>query len=219
MQHCRTTYGKALPLSVMLHVAVVGSAIAFAQYGGTLFSRDFRSITVSLVGSTDPGRPGSVPQAQKKKIVSVPVPEAPNEEVKSDLPEEGDLSHQSHQVVPAVGSGEQGEEKAGTGQQSLAPVGEGRGQTGEISLAQWRLVHSALEKAKTYPRVARERGIEGTVLVRFKVLPTGEIERVDIIKSSGSDILDKASVHTVYRAAPMPYVNGWVEVPMSYVLK
>jgi TonB family protein len=67
--------------------------------------------------------------------------------------------------------------------------------------------------------VARERGIEGTVLVRFKVLPTGEIERVDIIKSSGSDILDKASVHTVYRAAPMPYVNGWVEVPMSYVLK
>jgi len=72
---------------------------------------------------------------------------------------------------------------------------------------------------KTYPRVARERGVEGVVLVRFKVLPTGEIEKVDIIKSSGSDILDTATVRTVYRAAPMPYVHGWVEVPMSYVLK
>ena len=56
-------------------------------------------------------------------------------------------------------------------------------------------------------------------MVRFKVLPTGEIEKVDIIKSSGSDILDTATVHTAYRAAPMPYVHGWVEVPMSYVLK
>jgi TonB family protein len=219
MQHCRTTYGKALLLSVMLHVAVVGSAIAFAQYGGILLNRDMRSITVSLIGNNDPGRPGSVPQAQKKKVVSVPVPEAPNQEVKSDLPEEGDLSHQSHQVVPAAGGGEQGEEQAGEVPRSPAPVGDGRGQTGEISLAQWQLVHAALEKAKIYPRVARERGIEGVVLVRFKVLPSGEIERVDIIKSSGSDILDTASVRTVYRAAPMPYVNGWVEVPMSYVLK
>jgi protein TonB len=159
-----------------------------------------------------------VPQAHKKKVVSVsiPVPEAPNQEVKSDPPEEGDLSHQ---VVPASGVGEQGEEKADAEPRSPAPFGDGRGQTGEISLAQWQLVHSALEKAKTYPRVARERGIEGVVLVRFKVLPSGEIERVDIIKSSGSDILDEASIRTVYRAAPMPYVNGWVEVPMSYVLK
>jgi len=216
MQHCRTTYGKALLLSVMFHVAVVGSAIAFAQYGGALFSRDFRFITVSLIGNNDQGRPGSVPQAQKKKVVSVPVPEAPNQEVKSDLPEEGDLSHQ---VVPAAGVGEQGEEKAGAEPRSLAPVGDGRGQTGEISLEQWQLVHAALEKAKIYPRVARERGVEGVVLVRFKVLPTGEIEKVDIMKSSGSDILDEASIRTVYRAAPMPYVNGWVEVPMSYVLK
>jgi protein TonB len=218
MQHCRTNYGKALLLSVMLHVAVVGSAIAFAQYGGTLFSRDFRSITVSLVGNTDPGRPGSVPQAQKKKVVSVPipVPEAPNQEVKSDPPEEGDLSHQ---VVPAARSGEQGEATAGEVPLSPAPVGDGRGQTGDISLAQWQLIQAALEKAKIYPRVAREHGVEGIVMVRFKVLPTGEIETVEIMKSSGSVILDTASVRTVYRAAPMPYVNGWITAPISYVIK
>jgi protein TonB len=80
-------------------------------------------------------------------------------------------------------------------------------------------LHSAIERAKTYPRFAREHGIEGTVLVRFKVLPTGDIETVRVIKSSGAQILDDASVRTVYRAAPMPYVNGWVEVPMVYELK
>ncbi len=216
MHQCGTTYSKALLLSVIVHVAVVGSAIAFARYGGTSFSGDTRSIAVSLLGSTVPGRPGIVRQAHKNRGVSAPFPEAPKQELKKDLPKEGDLPHEA---PPAAGGGEKGEETAGAGPRSPAPVGEGHGQTGEISLEQWQLVHSALEKAKTYPRVARERGVEGVVLVRFKVLPTGEIEKVDIMKSSGSDILDTASVRTVYRAAPMPYVNGWVEVPMSYVLK
>lgn len=216
MHQCRTTYSKALLLSVMVHVAVVGSAIAFAQYGGAFFRGDIRSITVSLLGSDDPGRPGSVTHTHKKQGVPAAVPEAPKRELNKDLPNDGDLPHEA---APAVVSGEQGEGTAGAEPASPAPIGEGHGQTGGISLEQWLLVHSALDKAKTYPRMARERGVEGVVLVRFKVLPTGEIETVDIIRSSGSDILDTASVRTVYRAAPMPYVKGWVEVPMSYVLK
>jgi TonB family protein len=217
MHQCRTTYSKALLLSVMVHVAVVGSAIAFAQYGGTLLNRNMRSITVTLLGSDGLGRPGSVPQAKKKQVSeSAPVPEALKRELNNDLPREGDLSHES---PPAAGGGEKGEETAGAEQPSAAPAGDGRGQAGEISLVQWQLIQSAIEKTKTYPRVARERGVEGVVMVRFWVLPNGEIEKVNIVKSSGSDILDTASVRAVYRAAPMPYVNGWVDVPMSYVLK
>ena len=81
------------------------------------------------------------------------------------------------------------------------------------------MLQSAIEQSKTYPRLARERGIEGTVLVRFKVLPSGTVETVNVVRSSGASILDEASVTTVYRAAPLPFVSGWVEVPMSYVLK
>jgi TonB family protein len=223
MHQCRTTYSKALLLSVMIHVAVVWSAIAFAQYGEAFFSRDFRSITVSLLGNADPVHQGNVSQSKRKQQgASVPALETPKQELKNDLPKEDDLRREA---PPAHSSGEQREEKAesgagpGPGSRSPVTVGEGHEQTGEISLEQWQFVHSALEKVKTYPRIARERGVEGVVLVRFKVLPTGEIEKVDIVKSSGSDILDTASVRTVYRAAPMPYVNGWVEVPMSYVLK
>lgn len=67
--------------------------------------------------------------------------------------------------------------------------------------------------------MARERGIQGVVRVRFKLRPSGDVETVEIVKSSGYDILDAATIRTVYRAGPMPYVNGWVEVPMAYVLK
>jgi len=57
------------------------------------------------------------------------------------------------------------------------------------------------------------------VHLRFRVRPQGEVDRVEIVRSSGYEILDTASVRTVYRAAPMPYVSGWIEVPISYVLK
>ena len=217
MQHCGTIYSKALLLSVILHVAVVGSAIAFAQYGGAFFNRDIRFITVSLVGNDGPGRPGSVPQAKKKQgSESAPVPEVPEQELNWDHPAEGAVPHET---PPASGGGNDGAETAGEEQPSPGPAGDGRGQAGEISHAQWQLIQSAIEKAKTYPRMARERGVEGVVLVRFKVLSNGEVEKVDVVKSSGSDILDTASVRTVYRAAPMPYVNGWVDVSISYVIK
>jgi len=215
MQNCRTTYSKALLLSVMVHVAVLGSAIAFAQYGGTIFSGDMRSITVSLLDDPASGRSGRVTRRNMNQGVASPVQETPKQELHNDLPNESAISNEA----PLEAGGEKGNERTGAESLTSAPDGAGKGQSGEISLVQWKLVHSALEKAKTYPRVARERGVEGVVLVRFKVLPTGEIEKVDIIKSSGSDILDTASVRTVYRAAPMPYVHGWVEVPMSYVLK
>jgi TonB family protein len=217
MQHCRTTYCKALLMSVMIHVAVVGSAIAFAQYGGAFFNKDIRVITVSLIGNDGPGRPGSITQAKKKQgSESVPMPETPKQESNNDLPKAGDVPQE---ISPAARSSEQGGGTAGAGQPSPGPAGDGRGQTGDISLEQWQLIQAALEKAKIYPRMARERGIEGVVMVRFKVLPNGEVEKVDVIKSSGSDILDTASVRTVYRAAPIPYVNGWIEAPISYVIK
>lgn len=209
MQHCRTSYSKALLLSVIAHIAVVGSAIAFASYGGTPASRDFRTIVVSLLGNDGPVRPGHAARVSE--------PDATKQELKKDPPAEAGML--PGETLPETAPSERGNGETGAGPQSPTPGGAGDGKKGEISSEQWQLVSTALEKAKTYPRLARERGVEGVVLVRFKVLPTGEIEKVDIVKSSGSDLLDTASVRTVYRAAPMPYVNGWVEVPISYVLK
>jgi TonB family protein len=61
--------------------------------------------------------------------------------------------------------------------------------------------------------------VRGRVHVRFRLRSQGDVDRIEIVKSSGSEILDEYSIRTVYRAAPMPYVSGWVEVPIAYVLK
>ena len=73
-----------------------------------------------------------------------------------------------------------------------------------------------IEEAKRYPRVARRMGIEGKTVVRFKLKPGGQVEAVEVAESSGSDILDKASLETVREAAPLPYKEGWLKVGIVF---
>jgi TonB family protein len=69
-----------------------------------------------------------------------------------------------------------------------------------------------IERAKRYPKVARRMGIEGKTTVRFKLKPNGKVDSAEILGSSGSDILDQASLETVQRATPLPYKEGWLKV-------
>ena len=59
--------------------------------------------------------------------------------------------------------------------------------------------------APKYPEVAREQGVEGTVIVRFVVGPDGTVERVKIIK--GHPLLDSAVTAAVrsWRFRPGTY--------------
>ncbi len=91
--------------------------------------------------------------------------------------------------------------------------------SGSHRRAEWALIAASIERTKNYPRLARERGIEGMVRLRFRLTSSGAVEKLEIVQSSGSEILDSASIGAVYRAAPLPYVSGWVEMPMKYVLK
>ncbi len=76
-----------------------------------------------------------------------------------------------------------------------------------------------------YPPLARKRGYEGRLVVRFLVTPRGLVDKVTLVKSSGYSILDRAAVKTVKRwrfspatkrGRPIPY---WVEVPVVFDLK
>ncbi len=73
-----------------------------------------------------------------------------------------------------------------------------------------------IEEAKRYPNAARRMGIEGKTVVRFKLKPGGQVEAAEVAESSGSDILDKASVETVREAAPLPYKEGWLKVGIVF---
>jgi TonB family protein len=223
MDEYRKSLSNAFFFSIALHTALLGGAIAFAHYGSLLRGQDFLAITVSLVSDRGAGETGAA--AGTFRTRQKPSPEQiPSRMLQDLLPEK---TRRLDDVAPLAATTSDDENTAPSVPGGTTDAGGAAGSadrdagnpTSVFSKEQWQQLSIAIERAKNYPRFARERGIEGTVLVRFKVLPTGEIEKVNVIKSSGSDILDTASVRTVYRAAPMPYVNGWVEVPMSYVLK
>jgi protein TonB len=121
-----------------------------------------------------------------------------------------------------------GLEKGGTGGEGTK--GTGFGKMGEGSHLTVSKMHSSLievdqilkqiirkiEAAKRYPRVARKMGIEGKAVVRFKLKPQGQVEAVEIVESSGSEILDQASLQTVRDAAPLPYKEGWLKVGIVF---
>ncbi len=79
-------------------------------------------------------------------------------------------------------------------------------------------IRAAIEKAKSYPPLARKRGLEGTATTEFTIHGRGSPENIRIVRSSGSDILDNAAKNTVLRASPFPQVSGSVEVPITFRL-
>lgn len=50
-----------------------------------------------------------------------------------------------------------------------------------------------------YPRIARQRGWEGEVLLKLSVSSEGQVEQVAIVRSSGHAVLDRAAVRAVRR--------------------
>jgi TonB family protein len=58
----------------------------------------------------------------------------------------------------------------------------------------------------TYPTAAGERGIQGEVVVEFRIAKDGRLESVQVRRSSGATILDDYSLRAVQTAAPFPPV-------------
>ena len=75
-----------------------------------------------------------------------------------------------------------------------------------------------------YPRLLREQGIEGTVLVRASVGPDGMAQSVELAASSGHRLLDQAALRAVQRWHFIPArlndtpVASTVEFPISFRL-
>lgn len=78
---------------------------------------------------------------------------------------------------------------------------------------------SAIEKAKTYPFIARKKKLEGTVVAEFMININGFPERIIIKKSSGYEILDDAAMNIIKKAAPLPKTDRNIEVPITFSLK
>ena len=80
------------------------------------------------------------------------------------------------------------------------------------------LIQARIQQALFYPRVARRRGVEGTVHVRFGIRQDGRVDGLAVARSSGHRLLDRASVKTIERAQPFHFIDGALEVPVVFRL-
>ena len=69
-----------------------------------------------------------------------------------------------------------------------------------------------------YPRQARRTGVEGTVLIEFRLSRQGKVGGMKIVRSSGEEILDEVVPGILRAAQPLPWVPGAIRVPVSFKL-
>lgn len=71
-------------------------------------------------------------------------------------------------------------------------------------LAYQGIIRRHLEEHKHFPPLAVRRGLEGRVGIRFLLHRNGQIEDVEVTKSSKISLLDKAAMSAVHDGAPFP---------------
>ncbi len=220
------TFRHTLYISIAAHILVFSSAIAFALYGSGLLLISPGIIQVALVAPDVPAGTGGNAAPLRSGHTPLPRAKQPSEKQAPErLKESSSEERAALDEIPVPETGAAHDDRNG-GSEGVATAvsvqGGGQGafdQTGSAASGEWTALAAAIERTKSYPRIARERGIEGIVRLRFMLAPSGSVEKIEIVQSSGYEVLDKASIGAVYRAAPLPYVNGWVEMPMRFELK
>ncbi|MDD2448586.1 MAG: energy transducer TonB [Sulfurimonas sp.] len=70
---------------------------------------------------------------------------------------------------------------------------------------------------KSYPNMARRRGIEGLVDVRFKILSDGNVEEIQII--TGRDIFKKSAIEAISKSFPVTFEEALFNFPKEFRVK
>ncbi|HWM31248.1 MAG TPA: energy transducer TonB [Methyloceanibacter sp.] len=61
-----------------------------------------------------------------------------------------------------------------------------------------------LNRYKRYPAEARSRNVQGVTRVEFKIAASGHLVEAEIVKGSGSTLLDEEALAVLRRASPFP---------------
>lgn len=80
-------------------------------------------------------------------------------------------------------------------------------------------IRRRIQEALVYPTAARRFGWEGSALVRIVLAPDGALSDLALESSSQIAVLDREVMAAVKRAAPYPYVEGPIVVPVVFDLR
>jgi TonB family protein len=133
----------------------------------------------------------------------------------SGVPSSGAREGMPREAGISVGGPAGGAEKRATLPLADASGGGGGGRGG----AEIRGLRERIESRIVYPEDAIRRGQEGEVLLRIRVGEGGVPQEIRVARSSGARTLDEAARNGVVRAAPLPSLPGWFEVPIRFSLR
>lgn len=116
------------------------------------------------------------------------------------------------------------------GIQSLSPSSKGGGQLdiGEIKGGSIRdgdnscekavkLIESYLRENLSYPNIARQMQLSGSLKVKLKI-SKGGLSSLKVVQSSGYDILDENAVETLKKVKNLPPCDKYLIIPIEYRL-
>jgi protein TonB len=72
-------------------------------------------------------------------------------------------------------------------------------------------IKRSIEIVWEYPEAALRYGLQGKLLLQFTILNNGELESMQIVRSSGSNLLDQEALRAMKAAAPFRPIPPWID--------
>lgn len=175
-----------------------------------------------------PSKAEPPPSPPPAEVPNIPVPELPPPKPRGPEPaprqqpppRAAHPPHPPHRIVPRQPSSAAAEPRAAVvaPAPSVAPIPSAASsrmpapppaQAQGEALAAWRGVLATwLSAHRRYPEQARRDGVQGQPTVRFTVEPSGRVTSVELVTSSGSTVLDEATIAMLRGATLPPFPPG-----------
>ena len=160
---------------------------------------------------TPPSAPAVATSPSRTLVTPAPVPDRPkipkdrsvkwSPPVRASSPAPAAMKTSVASAAPAAAhsvKGSGGDSKSGDNEGDEDGVSDGGADN------YFNLIRAMIEKQKKYPYSARKRRIQGRVVVRLIIDSDGGLHGLNLVKKAESDILNRAALDAVRRAAPFP---------------
>jgi len=212
----RRMMSLGLAISVALHVSVVVVGLLIANLFRFEFEGTARDLEVNIsiiplsalntnlpAGAERPFPLASPPLANKESSPpsqTAPEKEAPTLSLSKSSPQES----RSDRAMPKD-SDKIMRESSHQNSSSTLGVSNGDGDPSLPARVSYQdMVATLIAKSKRYPERALRRHTTGSGTVRLTIIPTGDVEEIEIVQSTSSPILDQELKEMVERASPFP---------------
>jgi periplasmic protein TonB len=86
-----------------------------------------------------------------------------------------------------------------------------------IYVSYFNKIKQSIELQWEYPELALRYGLQGRLALEFTIASTGQLDRLRIIRSSGSQVLDGEALRAIKAAAPFPPIPSWIKTNPLFI--